>query len=349
VPGNRQHSFLAAAGAENRGAARRCTLRAVGLGLALFGASLWHAPASAEEESTADALFREGRHLLANGQAAEACDKFAESQRLEPSSGALLNLARCHADAGMTATAWAEYLEAARLARGRERHQQAAEAELRAAELQPRLTRLRVELEPQSPGVVVTRNGEPLGPSDLNVPLIVDPGSHVIRAAGPGRSEWTVTVLAAQPGQVRTVRIPALTALPTAPVPARQPSQSERPAAAATQAESHTVSVRTWVTAGVGAAALVTSGVLAVVAKSKWDGAHEDGSCDAAHACNGLGIRETDQARRLGYMATGFAVLGVAAGGCAALFYWLDVSSKKAPVQARVAVGPGSVTFQGGF
>jgi hypothetical protein len=48
-------------------------------------------------------------------------------------------------------------------------------------------------------------------------------------------------------------------------------------------------------------------------------------------------------------MATGFAVLGVAAGGCAVLFYWLDVSSRKVPVQARVAVGPGSVTFQGGF
>jgi hypothetical protein len=327
----------------------------VSLGLALLGACFCYAlPASAQEESTAESLFREGRQLLANGQLAQACDKFAESQRLEPSSGALLNLARCHADAGMTATAWAEYLEAARLARGRERHQQAAEAELRAAELQPRLTRLQIELDPNTPGVVVTRNGEPLGPSDLNVPLIVDPGSHVIRATAPGHAEWTLTVHAAQPGQVRTVRIPALAPLPTAtapvPVPAKQASAPARPAAAAAHAEPPTTSVRTWVTAGVGAAALVTSGVLAAVAKSKWDGAHEDGSCDASHACNGQGILETDQARRLGNIATGFAVLAVTAGCCAVISYWFDVSSKKkASVQAHVALGPGSVTLAGGF
>jgi hypothetical protein len=328
------------------------TVRAWGVGLVWLGASFsFLVPASAQEESPAEHLFREGRQLLANGQTAEACDKFAESQRLEPSSGALLNLARCHADAGMTATAWVEYVEAAHFARSHDRLQQAGEAELRAAELQPRLTRLRIEVDARTPGVVVTRNGEPLGPSDLHVPLIVDPGSQVIRATARGYAEWTATVLVVQPGQVRTVTIPALAPLPpsTAPLAPAQPAAPAGRAPAAASAPPPSVSARTWVSGGVGVAALVTSGVLAAVAKSKWDGAHEKGDCDASHVCNDQGISETDAARRLGNLATGFAVVGLAAGGCAGLFYWLDVTSRKAPVQARVAVGLHSIALEGGF
>ncbi|HEY3500205.1 MAG TPA: carboxypeptidase-like regulatory domain-containing protein [Polyangiaceae bacterium] len=306
---------------------------------------------SAREESTAESLFREGRQLLADGQVAEACDRFAESQRLEPSPGTLLNLARCHADAGMTATAWGEYLAAARLARSQERPQQAAEAELRAEELQPRLVRLRIELDPRTPGVVVTRNGEQLAPSDLHVPLVVDPGSYVIRATAPGHSPFTTTVLVAQPGQVRTVVIPALAAVPSAVAtpPRRPPAPGAVPAAPV--AEQPGISARTWIAAGVGGAALVTSAILAGVAKSKWDDAHEQGLCDESHACNQAGLTETDQARRLGNLATGFGLAGLAAGACAVIFYSTDASKRNAKVQARVAFDPGSVVVgvRGGF
>ncbi len=303
--------------------------------------------AAAEEAPTAEQLFREGRKLLADGQIVEACDRFAESERLEPSPGALLNLARCHADAGMTGTAWSEYLAAARLARTQERPQQAAEAELRAAELQPRLLRLRIELDAAgTPGLVVSRNGVQLTASDVNIPAIVDPGSHVIRATAPGHAEWSTTVLVTHPGQLRTVIVPALTPLPTAPAAA--PSRAERAPAAASEApppEAHGISARTWVAGGVSAAALVSSGVLAWVAKSKWDHAHDSGDCDASHACNSQGLDETARARGLGNAATGVALAGVAAGLCATLFYFYDVRGRKTPAQAHVAAGPASITL----
>lgn len=344
--GNKQNSSTASWRPWSRRAGRH-------LGAALSALALTFGPrAAAEEEApSAEQLFREGRKLLAQGQIAEACDRFAESERLEPSPGALLNLARCHADAGMTGTAWSEYLAAARLARTQERPQQVAEAELRAAELQPRLLRLRIELATAStPGVVVSRNGVPLAAVDLSIPAIVDPGAQVIRATAPGHAEWSTTVLVTQPGQLRTVVVPPLAPLPT-PEAAPLAPTAGRTAPAAPPPEAPGISAQTWIAGGIGAAALVSSGVLAVVAKSKWDRAHESGDCDASHACNSEGSAQTDQARRLGNVATGLALAGVAAGVCAVFFYASDVRSRHAAVQAHIAVGPTTVVLgvNGGF
>jgi hypothetical protein len=331
------------------------------IGAWALGACLSLPRPAAADQAKAESLFREGRRLLVEGHVAEACDRFAESQREEPSSGALLNLARCHGDAGMTATAWREYLAAARLARSQERPQQAAEAELRAQALESRLLRLVVELEPQSAGTVVTRNGERLAPSDLGVSIPVDPGSHVVRATAPGHSDWTVTLLLSQPGQVRRVTIPALTLLPRSievePAHAQKLAASTAPTAKRTigaprgsrtrsdAVERPAIPAATWVAMGVGTATLVSTAVLAWVAKAKWDDAHERGLCDAAHACNREGLTQTDAARRLGNLATGSGAVSVAAFASAFLFYSFDGSSRGAAVQASVSLSPTSATF----
>src|SRR6188508_1232334 len=63
--------------------------------------------------AAAEALFIEGRRLVAEGKTAEGCAKFAESQALDPGVGTLLNLARCYERIGRTASAWTTYREAA--------------------------------------------------------------------------------------------------------------------------------------------------------------------------------------------------------------------------------------------
>ena len=74
--------------------------------------------ATAAEPTQADkvaarALFDEGRNLSAAGKYNEACVKLEESQRLDPGTGTMFNLADCYEHVGRTATAWSLYLEVA--------------------------------------------------------------------------------------------------------------------------------------------------------------------------------------------------------------------------------------------
>ena len=54
------------------------------------------APAQGTNKVAAEALFEDGRRLVAAGSFTEACPKFADSERLDPSPGTLLNLASCY-------------------------------------------------------------------------------------------------------------------------------------------------------------------------------------------------------------------------------------------------------------
>ncbi len=83
-------------------------------GAALVAAGLafcaFPVPAFAEgDPAVADALFRKGREAAEKGDWATACPKFAESQRLDPAPGTLLNLADCEEHTGQLATSYEHF------------------------------------------------------------------------------------------------------------------------------------------------------------------------------------------------------------------------------------------------
>src|SRR5262245_22445105 len=94
------------------------------------------------DAALAEQLFRDAQALMADHKTAEACPKFAESQRLAPTLGTQLNLARCHEENGQIATAWGEYIEIARVGRNSNDTQRATIAKERATELEKKLSKV---------------------------------------------------------------------------------------------------------------------------------------------------------------------------------------------------------------
>src|SRR5437879_1284473 len=136
-------------------------------GAVLFAAMIAHgAPAraqSASDKAAAETLFDQGKKLLAEGKTAEACPKFAESNRLDSGIGTMLYLADCYEKSGQTASAWAQFREAAAMA-ARQSDPREKIARERAARLEPKLSKLSVSVgSGDVSGLEIKRDGEALG------------------------------------------------------------------------------------------------------------------------------------------------------------------------------------------
>jgi hypothetical protein len=156
----------------------------------------------------------DGRKLEKAGHYEEACAEFEAARRLYTSSGLLLNLADCHEHINRTASAWAEFGDAAFAAAGAGRVADEAEAKRRQSLLEGRLTRLAIRVNGATADEIVRRDTAPVDRAAWTVASPVDPGSHVISAEASGRSPWSAAIDVDQPGKTVTVDVPALAKLP---------------------------------------------------------------------------------------------------------------------------------------
>jgi tetratricopeptide (TPR) repeat protein len=174
----------------------------------------------AQEQRLAQALFDEGRQLMEKKRYGEACPKLAESQRLDPGGGTLLNLALCHEEEGKLATAKLDYDEALVMAvrDGRKDRQRIARARLLA--LEPSIPRLRVAVGAASDteGLEVKLDGLILRRAAWGLAAPVDPGAHVVEVTAPNRTPWSTSILL-EASQRKTVDVPPLSSL--SPLPQR--------------------------------------------------------------------------------------------------------------------------------
>jgi hypothetical protein len=316
-------------------------------------------PAASNDKVAAEALFEDGRRLAAAGSYAEACPKFADSERLDPSAGTLLNLASCYEKLGRTATAWATYREAASTANATGRSDYVATAQRHAEGLAPHLAHLTVTVVQPTEGMQVVRDGVRVEPGEWGVPIPVDPGTHAIAATAPGHKGWNSGVdVGADAAQV-SVSVPPLEALPAEALPpppvVTQPVQSAPPPLPASETATDRGSgqrVLGLIVGGVGVVGLGLGAAFAISAKSQYNASL--GNCEPSNpdACNGTGVSQRDSARSAGNFASVAVSVGAAAlVGGAIIWITAPRDASTSATAARVGIAPtlGGALLQGAW
>ncbi len=302
----------------------------------LLVASTAHAQ-SASDKAAAEALFHEGRKLFDAGNYPAACAKLAESERLDPAPGTLLNLAGCYEKNGQTASAWATFKQAASASHQKGRADWEDLARTRAAALEPNLSRLTITVVASSTeGLQVHRDGAVVGQAEWGTPIPVDPGAHVIDATAPKRTTFHQSIDVAGGGASQTVSVPELAVDSGAPpVPGEagaSPGSTQR--------------IVGLVSAGAGVVGIGIGAVFGVVAMNKENSALNGNDCTDQKYCNAQGLQLGQDAHSAATASTiAFGVGAAAVAGGLAL-YFLAPKNPGAPTVGLQAAGmPGGASL----
>jgi hypothetical protein len=281
-----------------------------------------------EVQMAAEAAFREGTELFAQGRHQEALARFEASERMDPGPGKRFNIAMCHARLHHPATAWVLFRDAAVEFEHGGAPDRAALARARAAELEPTLPRLRIRILQPVANLRVTRNGVELPVDAWNIDVPLDPGPCEVHASAPGFAEWTGRVEIPDQAFAAELVVPPLQPLPAPPAP---------PAPASTGAQG-LARWPGWAALGVAAIGAGLGAYEGTTANARWN--------EAKPMCHGSGgvTTCTSQGASLARSANGyatvatvtFAVSGIAlAGGVAWLVLGPSQKGATMGVQAR--------------
>jgi len=313
-------------------------------GVALLSMLAWATPAAAQttaDKALAEQLFRTGQDLMSQNHYAEACPKLAESQRLDPGTGTLLNLAVCHEHEGKLASAWSEFNDAATFARRDQRPDRVQYAEQRVAALEPKLSRLTIQLGPDAdvPGLEIRLDGEALGHAVLGIGAPVDPGSHTVSASASGKLAWQTKVDIVEGPEQKTIVVPKLVDAP----PGSTPGSAAPAGSAVGSGAGKAQRVGAFVLGGVGVAAIGVGSIFGLRAISKNKQSNDDG-------CSGNQCPPDAAATRRSATSAGnastilFIVGGAALAGGVTLYLTAPrqrAESKPTLARASITLGPG--------
>jgi hypothetical protein len=254
------------------------------------------------DKPLAEALFQDGRDLVAQGRIAEGCAKFAASQYVEPKLGTLLNLATCHETEGRTASAWADFAEARAQAERNRQPERVAFAREHIEALEKRLSKIVIAVQPAR-RLIVSLDGVPLSGEAVGSPFPVDPGPHEIA--------WMLRITVAEGPAQQSITVPPLEdEMPPASLDAEAPPPPKAPEKRVDDRDR----TPTLVALGVGAVAIGVGSYTGIRAFSlKSDGERE---C-TGEACSQRGLELFDDSRRSATVSTisfGVAIAAVALG-----------------------------------
>jgi hypothetical protein len=334
-------------------------------GAVALTATLAATDARADDKATAQALFEAARKLMDEGNLAEACPKFAESQRLDPGGGTLLNLALCHEKEGKTATAWSEYKEGLGVARAEGRDDRVTFATDHIAAIEPQLSRLVVTVgaDAKIPGLVVTIDGTEIGAPAWGIATPFDPGARRIAATAPGRETWETTVNLGEKADQQTVTVPLLreSSAPSAPTTTAStaiapppstssgaPSQGDAPA---TEGSGSTQQIAGYVVGAAGLVSIVVGGVFGGLAISREADAEENCSDEVCFTQDGFDASEDANTNATLSNAFVFGGIGLVAVGLIVVLTAPDEPAEGAAASTTIApwVGPSEAGLVGQF
>ncbi|MBW2455042.1 MAG: hypothetical protein JRI68_11055 [Deltaproteobacteria bacterium] len=304
------------------------------LGLVLTGSVFAQDDQAAVDRAAAETLFKEGVALLEEGQLEAACLKLSESFRLAGGLGARFKLAECQERRGMLASAWSSFLAVAAATKLAGQPARSDLAQQRADALEPRLTRLRIEVVAPVAGLHIARSGSKVGRAQWQAAMPVDPGSYTITASAPGHHPWTHRVEVHGEGSTAAVSVPALAAVPAPPAP---PPPTAPPLEGEVAPADSPQGVIGLIIASVGVAGLAVGGAFAAVAVSKHD--EQQQYCDDT-GCDDQGIALNQDARTAGNVSTVAVIAGSAllVGG---FVVWLTAPSEEGPdIAAGLTASP---------
>lgn len=314
----------------------------------------------------------EARQLMADKKPELACPKFEESQRLDPGIGTLFNLADCWEKIGRTASAWTRFLDVASTARSSGQAERERVARDRASKLEPKLSKLTIQVSTPATGQRVAKDGTEIGSAEWGTAVPTDPGDHVVEASAPGKKAWRSTAKVGAAGAKVVVTVPALEDEPVAapaPIAAANPTPKApvtevaqpvlEPTMNRDRVESSspgsTQRLLGYVVGGVGVAGLAVGTIFTLQSKSKND--------DALKICvNNPNMCPADQQAQHATLvsqatdAQTISIIGFVAGGAAlatGLILVLTAPSASTAADLRVLplVGPGEqgIAFAGRF
>lgn len=301
------------------------------------------ADAPGQDKAVAEALFDQAVALLKQGDAASACPKLAESQRLDPAPGTLLYLGDCYEKTGKIAAAWATFREASASARAAGQAPREELAKKRAAILEKDLPYVALVGADKSAATEIKLDGTPLGRALWDGEIPVDPGEHSVVVSAPGYETWRGAVKVGK-GEHGRLTVPPLEKTKGVDAPPPPPRTVETPPPPPPPADDGPP--RRWqkpVALGVAGAGLVAVGVgsfFGLRAFSKWSDA--EAQCPADR-CTGDGRALADSASSAATISTvSFVAGGVLVAGGAALFFMAPKSTRTGQLKVGIT-GPGAV------
>jgi hypothetical protein len=323
----------------------------------LVSAAGW-ADVPGTDSATAQVLFDAAKKLVAAGMFVDACPKFEESQRLDPTSGTLINLADCYEKAGRISAAWSAFVDASAMSRRAGNAQREQAAKERALALEPKLSKIVITVKggERVPDLQVKRDGTIVGKAQWGLAVPADQGVHTVTVSAPGRKTWVRSVTINAAGSTLTIDVPELEPSDVGSAPRPAPQKVEPPAAAAGSTTAGTSTAReasggmsnqkigSIAAASVGVAGVVVGSVFGLKAMST----HKDAENQCTPQCyDQAGVDLKDQSMRAGNVATiAFVVGGVGLAGAAVL--WFSDNSVK-PTSPQVGIGPSGLIVKGAW